>query len=129
MVIQMGLTRGLAAASQFASLTQPDDFVAGASPFRPKRFAQSNRYILPIRLPSFITGVSPQTPFPKMPKASKKKTTHSKAHTKAVIKLSAHNTERRCACRVAVRSPETKGRAPKGAQAAARNSSEPIGVY
>ena len=27
-----------------------------------KRFAQSNRYILPIRLLSFITGVAPQTP-------------------------------------------------------------------
>ena len=93
MVIQMGLTRGLAAASQFASLTQPDDFVAGASPFRPKRFAHPNRYILPIRFLSFITGVPPQTPFPKMPKAYTK-TTHSKAHTNAVIKRSAHKPKR-----------------------------------
>ena len=62
MVVQMGLTRGLAAASQFASLTQPDDFVAGASPLRPKRFAHYNRHTITTLLFYFLSGVTPQTP-------------------------------------------------------------------
>ena len=47
---------------------------------------------------------------------------------KTVRKRKAPKVKRECAYRVAVRLPEAEGRAPKGAQAAARNSSEPIGV-
>lgn len=60
-----------------------------------------------------------------MPKAYIK-TSPNKAYSNTVRRRVAPNVERECAYRVAVRLPEAEGRAPK--EAAARNSSEPIGV-
>ena len=59
----MRLTRGLAAATQFALCAHPTRRLRrGRISVTPKSFAQSNRYTFCNHVSLFITGVAPQTP-------------------------------------------------------------------
>ena len=63
MVVQMRLTRGLAAATQFALCAHPTRRLRrGRISVTPKSFAQSNRYTVTTLLFYFLSGVTPQTP-------------------------------------------------------------------